>query len=105
MSIDKTEHNGWTNYATWRVNLEMFDAPDYSWDITSDTDAHELAQRLKDSVICFVDETCELATTRGWAIAFVDEVNFYEIAKHMIGANELYCEIGKKVTENHKEKA
>jgi hypothetical protein len=83
MSIDTTEHNGWTNYATWRVNLEMFDTDD-NWDITEKTNALELSQRLKESVICFVDETCELAITRGWAIAFVDEVDFYMIAKKLI---------------------
>ena len=88
MSNDTTEHNGWTNYATWRVNLEMFDTDD-NWDITEKTNPFELSQRLKESVICFVDETCELAITRGWAIAFLDEVNFYEIAEKLI--------------ENHKE--
>ena len=24
--MSNTKYNGWTNYATWRVNLEMFDA-------------------------------------------------------------------------------
>jgi hypothetical protein len=37
MAID-TKYNGWTNYATWRVNLEMFDgfdAREYFTDATA----------------------------------------------------------------------
>jgi hypothetical protein len=45
MSNDKT-YNGWTNYATWRVNLEMFDGLDIA-DISFITDEiteYELGQ-------------------------------------------------------------
>ncbi len=26
--MNNLTHNGWTNYATWRVNLEIFDSLD-----------------------------------------------------------------------------
>ena len=27
--MNDTKYNGWTNYATWRVNLEMIDGSDW----------------------------------------------------------------------------
>jgi len=41
MSINK--YNGWTNYATWRVNLELFSDMDYKdyFDQFPDTEALE----------------------------------------------------------------
>ena len=47
---DKT-YNGWTNYATWRVNLEIFDGWDVN-DLDSLTmgDNTNLHDQLKDYV-------------------------------------------------------
>lgn len=42
-----TKYNGWTNYATWRVNLEMFDGQPVH-DIDGDTDAYDLSQQIKE---------------------------------------------------------
>jgi hypothetical protein len=28
--MSDTKYNGWTNYATWRVNLEMFDGANWN---------------------------------------------------------------------------
>ena len=39
------KYNGWTNYATWRVRLEMFDAYDGASD--NDLDAYDLGQELR----------------------------------------------------------
>ncbi len=30
MNTTDTKYNGWTNYATWRVNLEIFDGGEFS---------------------------------------------------------------------------
>ena len=27
---EKSKYNGWTNYSTWRVNLEIFDGTEFS---------------------------------------------------------------------------
>ena len=37
------EYNGWTNYATWRINLELFSDMDYKdyFDEFPDTEALE----------------------------------------------------------------
>ena len=34
--MTKETYNGWTNYATWRVNLEMFDVVDHAGDNACD---------------------------------------------------------------------
>jgi hypothetical protein len=47
---DKT-HNGWRNYATWRVNLEIFDGLDPREMGWSRLDQYDLAAALKDYTI------------------------------------------------------
>jgi hypothetical protein len=58
------EYNGWTNYATWRVNME----------ILGDIIFEEKAS---------VDELKEITPylVEDYARAFISQVNFYEIAK------------------------
>jgi len=72
------EYNGWTNYATWRVNLE----------ILGDIDMHEVlvtADYLKEIVEDVVFSQYELGNgshlVEDYARAFISEVNFYEIAQ------------------------
>ena len=44
-----SDYNGWTNYATWRVNLEMFDGCDpYDLNHDSSVDAYHLGLTLKE---------------------------------------------------------
>ena len=83
-----TTHNGWTNYATWRVNLEMVDgmtAADFGF-YDADADVYELANAVRESC---EDTVCngsnELA--HGYALAFLSDVNWSEIARHLIDAH------------------
>jgi hypothetical protein len=76
-----SEYNGWTNYATWRVNLEMFDGGDFASD--NDMDAYDLGQRLRE----FAEEMLAEQGTGmvlDYALAFMSDVNWREIAEHMI---------------------
>jgi hypothetical protein len=84
-----TKYNGWTNYATWRVNLEMFDGLDpremFLDEVKADS-AYDLSKQLEeyaDNVICD-----DANRDSGWAIdyarAFLADVNWYEIAEHML---------------------
>lgn len=84
-------YNGWTNYATWRVGLEMLDDIDPSDMGWNDLDAYDLGQALKE----YCTEILEQETNhRGisvplalsYALAFLDEVNWREIAEYMIKA-------------------
>jgi hypothetical protein len=66
------KYNGWTNYATWRVNLEMFDGSDQYWSADS---AKEFVEEI------IIDST-EEGVARDYALAFLSDVNWYEIAEH-----------------------
>jgi len=87
MQTQDTTYNGWTNYATWRVNLEIFDGFDpseYYSDFDAD-DVYGLSKCLED----YADQVLfECATVEGlaadYARAFLSDVNWYEIAAHML---------------------
>jgi hypothetical protein len=80
---DDKQYNGWTNYETWRVNLEIFDGQTGKDLGISNMKSADAAAVLKE----FVEELMEAGSTAGlardYAMAFVSEVNFYEIAKHL----------------------
>jgi len=79
-----TTYNGWSNYATWRVNLEIVDGIMWSEEETTFKDIYSLSQYIKDTAESLIDnETNEDMTilSNGYAHAFISEVNYYEIAK------------------------
>ncbi len=82
---DKT-YNGWTNYETWRVNLEIFDGLD-PYDHFSD-DQETLSDNLHDYLKDMATEIVESDGAKGlahdYAMAFLQAVNWHEIARHMI---------------------
>ena len=76
-----TNYNGWTNYATWRVNLEIFDGMSPSDVGGDDYEAYDLGKILQE----YAEEMLSgdsLAVS--YALAFLSDVNWYEIAEHMI---------------------
>ena len=76
MKNDQT-HNGWTNYATWRVNLEIFDG------MHSDMDGEKVtAESCKDYAEEVVSESGE-GLALDYARAFIGDVNWQEIADHL----------------------
>jgi hypothetical protein len=70
--MSNATYNGWTNYATWRVNLEMFDGSDQFWSADS---AREYVEEI------IIDSTPE-GVARDYALAFLSDVNWHEIAEH-----------------------
>jgi hypothetical protein len=84
--MSDTKYNGWTNYATWRVNLEIFDGYelDELFDLTLPVE--QLRHVLQDYVEGHIYESGggngNIAVD--YALAFLSDVNWYEIAKHMI---------------------
>jgi hypothetical protein len=82
---DKT-YNGWTNYETWRVNLEIFDGfdPTEYYSAYDLTDAYELGQSLKQYATEILESEGTKGLTFDYAMAFLDAVNWREIAKNMI---------------------
>lgn len=84
-----TPYNGWTNYETWRVNLEMFDgltAEDLAGRNTQD-DKDERIAEVKRAAKDYAEEVIEQQASGlayDYAYAFLSEVNFWEIAEHLI---------------------
>ena len=71
------EHNGWTNYATWRINLEVIDG--------IEIDTKQCASSIQEIVEDIVFSQYELGNgshlVEDYARSFVAQVNFYEIAE------------------------
>ena len=93
---DKT-YNGWTNYATWRINLEIFDGFDleeYFQLNIKECDLYAISNNLKDYAeeIIFLDSHIGGKTPSSlledYARAFLEQVNWGEIAKHLIADYE-----------------
>lgn len=89
--MNDTKYNGWTNYATWRVNLEMFD----SWglgDIWGFDDAdpkevniYELGKILQEYAEERMNEDASSESLAlSYAMAFLSDVNWSEIAKRIV---------------------
>lgn len=81
---DKT-YNGWTNYATWRVHLELFDTLYNNcefFDLKQET--YDLGVELKNHAESVIEASSDEGIARDYALAFLSDVNWYEIAKHMI---------------------
>ena len=84
-------YNGWTNYATWRVNLEIVDGldpDDMGW---TGLDAYDLGVILKDYVEEVLEAQCEgkdggMTLIFSYAMAFLQDVNYREIAQMMLEA-------------------
>ena len=79
-------YDGWTNYATWRVNLEIFEYMDADSLIDyfgEDVDKEALKEYVHDEVFGDLD-TKGFTLIQGYANAFLSEVNYYEIREHLI---------------------
>ena len=76
------KHNGWTNYATWRVNLEIFDGHDSDGEEVDPDSIQEMAEEI---VVGSVPSNSLVAS---YAMAFLSEVNWYEIAEHLTDHTE-----------------
>lgn len=85
-------YNGWSNYATWKTNLELVDglAPhefiaDQLLDIEEDRD--EAVERLAEWIQEMAYELVE-SEAKGWALdlahSFLRDVDWTEIAEHHV---------------------
>ncbi len=85
---NNNEYNGWTNYATWRINLELLG--DYDWanevlesdDETWRPDVDYLKDLVENWV--FDNYSGNMGLVEDYARAFVDQVNFHEILEHIL---------------------
>lgn len=89
------KYQGWTNYATWRVNLEIFDGmPKEEFDgINDPVDPeliciHTFAEAIEERAKYYIECSSEAGLARDYALAFLSDVNWREIAQHLI---DDYC--------------
>tara|TARA_R110000823_G_scaffold241241_1_gene366007 strand:+ start:169 stop:462 length:294 start_codon:yes stop_codon:yes gene_type:complete len=85
-------YNGWTNYATWRVNLEILG--DMDWYETEHVDADYL-QELVENIVFDNYAQPKNGLMEDYARAFLNEVNYHEILEHILDEKEI-----EKQTEN-----
>lgn len=80
--MSNERHNGWTNYATWRVNLEIIDG--YDWYECEHVDADYVKELVEDAVFGDGPELKKDLLKDSYANAFLSEVNYHEIAENII---------------------
>mgnify|MGYP003637974446 CR=1 FL=1 len=69
------KYNGWSNYATWRINLEILGDIEYEEEV----DANYLKEIVEDVVFSNYNGTNN-GLMWNYARAFVNNVDYYEIA-------------------------
>ena len=79
-------YNGWANYATWRINLEIFDGMDPREMDWHKLDTYDLSQSLKEYANEIIEIDVKESLALDYARAFISDVNWYEIARAMIDA-------------------
>lgn len=79
------KYNGWTNYATWRINLEILGDIEFEKPVTID----ELKEIVEECVFTNFDICKTPRLIEDYARAFISEVNFYEIKRHINDELEL----------------
>ena len=86
-----TQYNGWANYETWRVNMEMLDGMTVAaFGVSVRTldldEVNEQVAQLAENMEAYVVEMVE-QDAKGFALdlalSFLNEVDWQEIAEHM----------------------
>ena len=101
--MTEQKYNGWTNYATWRINLEIFDGWDWwEWGKENPLADEVCPDFLKDyaETIIFelpIEKIPNLVES--YARAFISDVNWYEIAEHF--NNELKEQMDEATNERN----
>ena len=77
-------YNGWSNYNTWRVKLELIDTEVETIKENKETftDISELAETLKNECEMYIGlDNNNSGIAYDYAMAFLSDVNWYEIAE------------------------
>jgi len=80
MNTTDTKYNGWTNYATWRVNLEIFDGAEFG---------NMAACEMREFVEELIENETPEGLARDYAMAFIADVDWMEIREHYEEEEEL----------------
>jgi len=74
------KYNGWSNYATWRINLELFSDMNYT-DYFDELPTTEMLEDYVENIV--FDHSGNMGLMEDYARAFLNNVNYYEILEHI----------------------
>lgn len=74
--MKNVNYNGWSNYATWRINLEIFDGMEFEEKVDA-----ESIKDLAEEIIFGYEDSKSLCEDH--AYAFLSDVNYHEIAEQI----------------------
>jgi hypothetical protein len=80
--MKKEKYNGWSNYATWRINLEILGDIEFDHPVT-----YDYLEEIVEDVV-FTNKT-EEGLAEDYARAFISQVDFREIASGINAELEL----------------
>ncbi len=80
--MKKEKYNGWSNYATWRINLEILGDIEFDHPVT-----YDYLEEIVEDVV-FTNKT-EGGLAEDYARAFISQVDFREIASGINAELEL----------------
>ena len=80
-----SKYNGWTNWETWKTNLELVDGlTGYDVNIDVDMDPQDAGLYLRDYVMEMAGEWENNSFVSGIVWEFFNQVNWTEIAEHLL---------------------
>ena len=86
--MSRNEYNGWTNFETWKIRLELFDGRDWCELFTEKPTLGELASLLKEDAERIITNDDDKAMLESYAVSlafsFLARVNFHEIAESIL---------------------
>jgi hypothetical protein len=74
-----TKYNGWTNEATWRVNLEVFSGIEWTEHLT----VSDLEDFIEEYLFVHYDRSGSGGLLADFARAYVRQANLYEIVGYI----------------------
>ena len=74
-----SDYNGWSNYATWRINLEILGDIQFDEHVSADY----LQETVEDCVFSNYEMQNGSHLVEDYARSFISNVNYYEIAEHI----------------------
>jgi hypothetical protein len=77
------EYNGWTNYATWRINLEILGDIQWVEEEIEILSPEMLEEYVENAVFENNGISGYLGLMEDYARAFLSNVNYYEILEHI----------------------
>ena len=87
------KYNGWQNYATWRINLELLGDYNFAEEVleSEDNKWRPDVDYLKELVEHYVfdNHSGHMGLMEDYARAFVEQVNYHEILDHILEEIEI----------------